>query len=30
MGHKWICQSCWIARKIGRHQRSTNDQRRSN
>jgi hypothetical protein len=30
MGHKWICQSCWIAKKIGRHQRSTNDQRRSN
>jgi hypothetical protein len=21
MGHKWICQSCWIARLTGKHLR---------
>jgi len=27
MGHKWICQTCWVTRK---HLKATNDQRRSN
>jgi len=30
MGHKWICQACWLSKKIGKHQRDKNDQRRSN
>ena len=23
MGHKWICQACWILRATGRHQRQS-------
>ena len=27
MGHKWICQTCWIMRLTGKHLRQNNDKR---
>jgi hypothetical protein len=27
MGHKWICQSCWIARLTGKHLRQNSTEK---